>query len=303
MRNDFVFQSPQNPNSHMTVKERSSASYPIRQLLAAGLIRGRVLDFGCGLGADVAYLRDRGHEVVGYDPHYKPSEPEGKFDTVLCTYVLNVLLPEEQTHVLMAVSECLKPVGRAYFSVRRDIRRNGFRLHMMNRALVYQCNVVLPYKSVLSVSHCEIYEYRQFNQTGAGQSGQCPFCVPDSGRELITESATVYAMFDKFPVTKGHALIIPKLHVGNYFDLPDRIKTACWIVVDRVKMLITQRLSPDGFNIGVNINQAGGQTVPHVHIHLIPRYLGDCEDPTGGVRRVIPGQGDYLHQSEADRLN
>ena len=289
----FFFQSPKNPNSHLTVKERKYPSYPAKQLLSMGQIRGRVLDFGCGLGVDVSFLRKNGCETIGYDPHYAPEIPEGRFDTILCNYVLNVLLPEEQVQVLMVVAELLKPTGKAYFAVRRDIQRSGFRTHTKLGVEVYQCNVTLPYKSILKAEHCEIYEYQHFNHIKKVVQSNCPFCAPDIERELVTESATVYAMFDKYPVTQGHTLIIPKQHVENYFDLAERTKTACWLVVDRIKMLLTQRFQPNGFNVGINVGHAAGQTVPHVHIHLIPRYTGDVDNPTGGVRNIIPGRGDY----------
>jgi len=188
----MIYRSPQNPNSHLTVKERQWPSFPAKQLLQRGLIRGAVLDFGCGTGVDVVFLRDRGFTVTGYDPHYAPDYPQGKFDTILCLYVLNVLLPEEQAVVLMAISELLKPTGRAYFAVRRDIKYSGFRTHAKHGVPVYQCNVVLPYHSILQMPHCEIYEYRHFNQLGQ-LSGACPFCVPEPERELLTESATAYA--------------------------------------------------------------------------------------------------------------
>ena len=109
----MIVQSPKNPNSHLTVKDRKWPSYPTKHLLAQGLIQGRVLDFGCGLGTDVAFLRAKGIDITGYDPHYAPAYPTGRFDTILCHYVLNVLLPEEQIQVLMAVAELLKPSGRA----------------------------------------------------------------------------------------------------------------------------------------------------------------------------------------------
>jgi len=258
------------------------------------LIRGRVLDFGSGTGTDVKFLRKKQFDVTGYDPFYAPDYPTGQFDTILCHYVLNVLLPEEQAHVLMAVSELLKPVGRAYFTVRRDIKRNGFRTHIKHKCPVYQCNVFLPYKSVLTTKHCEVYEYRHYNQLSHKTKNNCPFCAPVSNQELVTESATVYAMFDKYPVSAGHTLVIPKQHVADYFELSARTKTAIWLVVDRVKILLTQRFHPDGFNLGINVGAAAGQTVSHVHIHVIPRYAGDVENPTGGVRNVIPGRGDYL---------
>jgi len=292
---NLIYRSPQNPNSHLTVKERTQASFPVKYLLNQGLLRGRILDFGCGLGVDVAFLQARGFEAIGYDPHYAPDPPQGKFDTILCLYVLNVLLPEEQAHVLMAIAELLKPEGQAYFAVRRDIQRDGFRTHVKHNVSVYQCNVRLPYRSLLCTESAEIYEYRHYNQLPHSSPETCPFCAPDAERELLTESATAYAIFDKFPVSPGHTLIIPKKHVADYFDLSTHTKTACWLIADRVKMLLTERLHPDGFNVGFNIGLAAGQTIPHVHIHVIPRYAGDVENPTGGVRHVIAGKGDYLH--------
>lgn len=91
-----------NPNAHLTAKERGRPSYPTRRLLAMRRIEGRVLDFGCGYGADVDFLRDKGFDVTGYDPHHAPAYPEGTFDTILCHYVLNVLFPKEQSRVLYA---------------------------------------------------------------------------------------------------------------------------------------------------------------------------------------------------------
>ncbi len=259
---NLIYRSPQNPNSHLTVKERTQASFPVKYLLNQGLLRGRILDFGCGLGVDVAFLQARGFEAIGYDPHYAPDPPQGKFDTILCLYVLNVLLPEEQAHVLMAIAELLKPEGQAYFAVRRDIQRDGFRTHVKHNVSVYQCNVRLPYRSLLCTESAEIYEYRHYNQLPHSNPGACPFCAPDAERELLTESATTYAIFDKFPVSPGHTLIIPKKHVADYFDLSTHTKTACWLIADRVKMLLTERLHPDGFNVGFNIGLAAGQTIP-----------------------------------------
>ncbi len=290
---NLVFRSPHNPNSHLTVKERQQVSYPARYLFNQHLIQGRVLDFGSGLGTDVAFLQQKGFDITGYDPYYAPDLPQGKFDTILCTYVLNILLPEEQAHVLMAVAELLKPDGKAYFAVRRDIQREGFRTHLKHGVSVYQCNIRLPYRSILFVKHCEVYEYLHYNQTARLISENCPFCAPEAERELLTESATAYAILDKYPVSAGHALIIPKKHLSSYFDLSTHTKTACWLMVDRVRMLLAERFHPDGFNVGINVGATAGQTVPHVHIHLIPRYENDVENPTGGVRHVIPEKGNY----------
>ena len=291
----MIVPSSKNPNSYLTAKEREKLSFPSRILWERGCIKGRTLDFGSGLGTDVAVLASQGVDITGYDPHYAPTYPLGQFDTIVCHYVLNVLLPEEQVYVLMAVSELLKPSGRAYFAVRRDIAKAGFRTHAKHGQKVYQCNVVLPYKSLERTKYAEIYEYRHINQlTGQETADACPFCHPTAERELLSESATVYAILDKYPVSEGHALVIPKQHVADYFQLSERSKTACWLMVDRVKWLLSQRFQPDGFNVGINVGTAAGQTIPHVHIHVIPRYVGDTPNPTGGVRHVIAGKGDYF---------
>jgi len=289
-----------NPNSHFTAKERDRASFPTRKLLAMGHIQGRVLDFGCGHGADVRFLEERGFDVVGYDPHYAPERPEGPFDTILCHYVLNVLMQREQTNVLMDVAELLRPSGSAFYSVRRDLRREGFRRHYKHRVPTYQTNVRLPFESILRTKFCEIYRYRPYPQLDVDGSSDCPFCSPSTDSTLITESAQAYALLDKYPVTDGHTLVLPKRHVGNYFELSEREQTACWIMVNRVQSILQDQCDPDSFNVGINVGTEAGQTVPHAHVHVIPRYEGDVDDPTGGVRNVIPEKGNYLSRATED---
>jgi diadenosine tetraphosphate (Ap4A) HIT family hydrolase len=94
-------------------------------------------------------------------------------------------------------------------------------------------------------------------------------------------------------VNDGHVLIIPRRHCSNYFELTKEEQVACWRLVNELQSLIKKKYNPDGFNIGINVNEAAGQTVPHVHIHLIPRYKGDVPEPEGGVRGVIPNQRTY----------
>jgi diadenosine tetraphosphate (Ap4A) HIT family hydrolase len=280
-----------NANPHLTAKERDKPSFPTRFLLKNNFLKGSILDFGSGLGKDTAYLKEKSFNVDGYDPFYLPQYPEKKYDTIICNYVLNVLQPEEQTEVLMNVSELLKPDGAAYFTVRRDLKYTGFRLHKLHKEYTYQCNVVLPYSSVFKNENCEIYRYKHFNKHEI--KSECPFCSLSDEAELLTESATAYSILDKFPVSSGHALIIPKVHKQSYFDLSLKEQHACIILLNRTKKIIEKRFAPDGFNIGVNINETAGQTIPHVHIHLIPRYKNDVENPVGGVRNVIPGMGEY----------
>ena len=148
-----------NKFSHLTAMERTNLSSPMRFLLNQDLLRSRILDFGCGLGNDVKLLKLKGLDITGYDPHHTPIYPEGKFDTIFCGYVLNVLLPAEQADVLMNVAHLLKPGGRAYYAVRRDLKKEGFREHYVHKKQTYQCIVKLPFKSIELTEYCEIYEY------------------------------------------------------------------------------------------------------------------------------------------------
>lgn len=280
-----------NVNSHLTAKEREKPSFPTRFLLKNNFLKGAILDFGSGFGKDIEYLNQQGFNVTGYDPNYYPKYPNTKFDTIICNYVLNVLEPMEQSLVIMNISELLNKDGKAYFSVRRDIKYEGFRMHKIHKKLTFQCNVTLPFKSIFINDSCEIYEYEPVNQIV--NKSQCPFCNVANETVLLTESATAYSILDKFPVNEGHALIIPKIHKSNFFELNGKEQQACLIVLNRTKTILQKRFSPDGFNVGINIGETAGQTVPHVHIHLIPRYNKDVEDPTGGIRNVIPGKGKY----------
>lgn len=125
------------------------------------------------------------------------------------------------------------------------------------------------------------------------QDPECPFCNPDPSREIIAESSMSYAIFDMFPVSDGHALIIPRKHCPDYFELSVEEQSACWQLVIEVKNILEKKYHPDGFNVGINISYAAGQTIPHAHIHLIPRYSGDVPKPRGGVRGVIPHKRSY----------
>jgi diadenosine tetraphosphate (Ap4A) HIT family hydrolase len=275
--------NPQNPYSHLTAKQRDTPSLPIRMLHERKLLHGRVLDYGCGFGQDVRFLQAKGFDAHGYDPHHAPDWPAGTFDTIVCFYVLNVLFPDEQTDVLLNVSRLLKPSGRAYFAVRRDISRDGFRTHQLHGKPVYQCNVVLPFISIYRNENTEFYEYRHFNQL-ATEPTNCPFCSPKPKLELLAETILTYAVLDGYPVSKGHALVMPKKHVANFFELPLSEQNECWQVVNKVQKILTERYAPDGFNVGLNVGTAGGQKFPHASIHVIPRYASNAG---GGIRNVV----------------
>ena len=120
----------------------------------------------------------------------------------------------------------------------------------------------------------------------------CPFC-PVKEREVIASHALAVAVTDSFPLTKGHALIVPRRHVASFFELTSDERLAMVGLLDEAKATLDRQHAPDGYNIGINDGAAAGQTVMHVHVHLIPRYRGDADDPRGGVRWIFPQRAEY----------
>lgn len=120
----------------------------------------------------------------------------------------------------------------------------------------------------------------------------CPFCTLPPERILI-DSPRALVIRDGFPVSPGHTLIIPKRHVGSWFDITDAERDAIAALLTQAKAQLDKELAPDGYNIGINDGAAAGQTVPHLHMHLIPRFNGDRDDPRGGVRWIMPEKADY----------
>ena len=120
----------------------------------------------------------------------------------------------------------------------------------------------------------------------------CPCCTLPHDR-IIDSNEMGFVIRDGFPISPGHTLIIPKRHVGSFFEIFLEERDALLDLLDQAKKVIAKELSPDSFNIGINDGPAAGQTVPHLHIHLIPRFKGDQEDPRGGVRWIIPKKAKY----------
>jgi len=121
----------------------------------------------------------------------------------------------------------------------------------------------------------------------------CPFCALPEGRVFVDEPLAI-ALWDGYPVSPGHALIIPRRHTPSWFDTTESERSALLTLIDSAKVIIEQRHRPDGYNIGLNVGAAAGQTVFHLHVHLIPRFVGDVDDPRGGVRHVIPAKANYM---------
>lgn len=114
----------------------------------------------------------------------------------------------------------------------------------------------------------------------------CPFCNPT--RPLLGSNSVAVVFEDAFPVSRGHLLVVPRRHVLSCLDLEPSEFSQCFDLVREACGSILNVHSPDGLNIGLNCGIAAGQTIMHAHIHIIPRYIGDVEDPSGGVRGVIP---------------
>ncbi|MDD5186805.1 MAG: HIT family protein [Methanoregula sp.] len=118
----------------------------------------------------------------------------------------------------------------------------------------------------------------------------CPFCNP-AADEMVAKNVFCYARWDRYPVSKGHLLVIPFRHVADYFSLTVEVKHAVFAPVDECKEVIEENLSPAVYNIGFNFGEAAGQTVMHCHYHVIPRYVGDVRDARGVVRGLYRGRG------------
>lgn len=154
------------------------------------------------------------------------------------------------------------------------------------QSLCYSCNA--------SKRDRDDTDLRDISSSYNDRQEDCPFCEVKSDRNIVGENELCYAIRDGFPVTDMHTLIIPKRHVSDYFDLYQPEINSINNLLSLIRTdLIKNDPSIQGFNIGVNIGEASGQTIMHCHIHLIPRRDRDVDNPRGGVRATIPGKADY----------
>src|SRR6185312_16753018 len=112
----------------------------------------------------------------------------------------------------------------------------------------------------------------------------CELCAP---KDVLAENALAYVRHDNNALSRGHVLVAPKRHVADFFDMTAEEQSAVLALLSEAQRSLQKQHSPDGYNIGVNVGKAGGQTRMHVHVHLIPRYAGDVPDPRGGIRCVL----------------
>ena len=121
----------------------------------------------------------------------------------------------------------------------------------------------------------------------------CVFCERIASGAYRWSNEHAVAFPDAFPISSGHTLVVSREHESELFALDEETRAAMWALVDVAQAELQVELSPDGFNVGVNVGEAAGQTVAHAHIHLIPRFAGDVPDPRGGIRRIIPEFAEY----------
>jgi diadenosine tetraphosphate (Ap4A) HIT family hydrolase len=174
--------------------------------------------------------------------------------------------------------------GATLLSVRVRNRKNGDK----ERAL-----------QVLRKAHGhEIHYWGPWSFDDVAPAGPCAFCTLPAERYLGENEHAVWIL-DAHPVSPGHSLIAPKRHVESFFETTPEERAALMSLLDRAREHVCGSYAPSGYNIGINEGSAAGQSVPHLHVHLIPRFPGDTDNPKGGIRWVIPGRADYWSQRKS----
>lgn len=154
------------------------------------------------------------------------------------------------------------------------------------QALCYSCNSTKRDR--------DSTDFRAIRDSYSVRDSDCIFCNLPKDREVFVENSLAIAFADAFPVSPLHALVIPRRHVREYFDLSQSEFNACNQLLQKVRLIVQERdKNVSGFNIGANVAEAGGQSVFHCHLHLIPRRIGDVASPRGGIRNIFAGKGSY----------
>lgn len=154
------------------------------------------------------------------------------------------------------------------------------------QALCYSCNAMKRDRDAT--------DFRVLRESYSHRENTCPFCARQKAGNISLENELCFGIKNGYPVTDLHMLVLPKRHVVDFFELYEPERHACMRLLDKAKHRAkAQDPTIAGFNVGINVGEAAGQTVHHCHVHLIPRRIGDVAQPRGGVRNVIPGKGTY----------
>ena len=194
---------------------------------------------------------------------------------------------EERLAIKNRIVELLRENGNMRFGELSNI--------LIDEGLVYTSHVVAHTLQNGCKEHErfkgeDLFVNPKYGVWGLVNNNNCIFC---DIKNYILENELAYAIFDRYPVNKGHMLFIPKRHVKNFFDITNEERESIFKLIDEGKKLLDEKYSPNGYNIGINCGEEAGQTIMHAHVHLIPRYKRDIENPRGGVRGVIPNKMKY----------
>lgn len=210
---------------------------------------------------------------------------------------------EELTHKQVEVRKCLVAAARKW----REMKPSGLApRELADFAKTFWSlknggfNVELALREIKALCALEILEetpswrIKLGSKAPAEDEQQSSVFTKIPKSEWVLSNELAFAIFDGYPVSKGHLLVIPKRVVKDWFAASPKEQDAIFALIEEAKILLDAKFSPDGYNIGMNCGAAAGQTVMHLHVHLIPRFEGDMKAPRGGVRHVIPERGPYV---------
>lgn len=284
---------------------------------------GKILDVGCGSGRDLKFFKECGFDVVGMDAseemvklsseysrektlllNFDQIDFYEEFDGIWCSASLLHIPSEQLLSIMEKILKALKPNGIWFFSFisgEFEGYRDGRYFHYMTRDKLGKYLKVLDGIEVLDIFEVASYDAQRdtrwvhcIARRNQEREKPCIFCNRESTfSSIIAESEHSYAVLDNYPVNPGHILIISKGHYEHWFKAPREVQVDIIDFMERLKGWLDEKHAPDGYNVGFNCSKYSGQTIPHLHVHLIPRYKGDCINPEGGIRGVIETKKKY----------
>ena len=229
---------------------------------------GKILVYGSD-NYQQKLLSNLGYNITFCGRDYQPNHSAEQFDTIISIYLFNWLDNIEQNNVLLSVSRLLKHGGKAYFAVKHHFGFKNICLNEQHQIEQTISNVTLPFAKVFNSYIFDIYEFQHFNIANRHRS-QCPYCSPQ--QQVILENEYSYAILSNSPISKGHGLVIPKRHVASYFDLTIDEQIACQLTLNRLKKIIDEEHSPNGYSVSIGMNALAEQVVEHVGVELVAIY-------------------------------